>query len=303
MEGWIKSYRAMLDNPIVCKDADHYAVWGYLIHRAAHGEVDAVFNGKRITLKPGQLITGRFKIANHFKMDDNKVYRVLKRFKTEHQIEQQGTNTSSLISILNWDVYQSNEQPIEQQLNNDRTATEQQLNNNRTTSEQRVNTIQECKNIKNDNNERYTHTRVISLDSSFACERARASVRERAGSLLRWIETEIPAILNMAEPFTDLQAESILSKYDIDNIERILLAMHNKGATKNVSAYATFCAYAGNDKILKERRGTLSKLYTYEEMSELVYSRQYKSDDFTMQIVNGKNFWQKTTDVILAGHA
>ena len=53
MEGWIKSYRAILDNPIVCKDADHYAVWGYLLHNAAHTPTDAMFNGKRITLQPG----------------------------------------------------------------------------------------------------------------------------------------------------------------------------------------------------------------------------------------------------------
>ena len=84
MEGWIKSYRAILDNPIVCKDADHYAVWGYLLHNAAHTPTDAMFNGKRITLQPGQLITGRRKIAEMFRIDESKVRRILKLFEHKH---------------------------------------------------------------------------------------------------------------------------------------------------------------------------------------------------------------------------
>ena len=91
----------MLENPIVCKDADHYAVWGYLLHNAKHAAADELFNGKRITLHPGQLITGRKKIADHFKIDESKVQRILQFFENERQIERQTGNKSSLISILN----------------------------------------------------------------------------------------------------------------------------------------------------------------------------------------------------------
>ena len=58
MEGWIKVYRQMLDNPIVCKDSDHIAVWIYLLLNATHTEYDTLFKGKRTTLQKGQLITG-----------------------------------------------------------------------------------------------------------------------------------------------------------------------------------------------------------------------------------------------------
>lgn len=52
MDGWIKLHRKLLDNPVVTKDSDHLAVWIYLLLNATHREVDVLFGGKRITLKP-----------------------------------------------------------------------------------------------------------------------------------------------------------------------------------------------------------------------------------------------------------
>ncbi len=140
MEGYIKAYRSMLDNPVVCKDSEYFAVWCYLLLNATHKEQPVLFKGKKIILKPGQLITGRIKIAEHFKISESKVQRILKNFESEQQIEQQISNKNRLITILHWDLYQCSEQQIEQQVNNNRTTTEQQVNTN--------------KNDKNDKNER-----------------------------------------------------------------------------------------------------------------------------------------------------
>lgn len=140
MQGYIKLYRKLLDNPIVCKDSDHLSIWIYLLLNATHKEKSVVFQGKKITLKPGQLITGRKSISSEFRVSESKVQRVLKCFETEHQIEQQTGNKNRLITILSWDEYQSTEHQDEQQVNNKRTTTEQQVNTN--------------KNVKNVKNER-----------------------------------------------------------------------------------------------------------------------------------------------------
>ena len=55
--GWIKLHRKMLDNPIVMKDADHLAVWVFLLLHATHTDYPALFKGKKIMLHPGQLLT------------------------------------------------------------------------------------------------------------------------------------------------------------------------------------------------------------------------------------------------------
>lgn len=141
MKGWIRLYRKILENPIVCKDSDFYSVWGYLILNATHKNYDTIFKGKRITLTPGQLITGRKEISKKFNISESKVQRILKTFEIEQQIEQQTSNINRLISVNNWDEYQSFEQ-----------QNEQRVNNKRTTSEQRVNTNNNVNNVNNVNN-------------------------------------------------------------------------------------------------------------------------------------------------------
>lgn len=130
-DGWVKAHRSMLENPVVSKDSDHLAVWMYLLLNATHKEQEKMFAGKKITLQPGQLITGRKKIAEEFKINESKVQRILKLFESEQQIEQQTSNANRLITIVNWCLYQGNEQQIEQQMNNQCTTNEQPVNTNK----------------------------------------------------------------------------------------------------------------------------------------------------------------------------
>ena len=139
--GYIKLYRKMLDNPIICKDSDYFTVWIYLLLNATHNEYDVIFKNQRITLSSGQLITGRKIIGEKFGIDENKVQRILKNLENQQQIEQQTSTKNRLITIVNWDKYQ-----------NERHQNEQQMNNNRTTSKQQMNTNKNDKNDKNEKN-------------------------------------------------------------------------------------------------------------------------------------------------------
>ena len=132
--GYVKLYRKLLDNPIICKDSDYFAVWIYLLLKATHKSIDSIFKNERIVLMPGQLITGRKKIAQKLKIDENKVQRILKSFENQHQIEQTTSTKNRLITIVNWGQYQEEQLQFEQQMNNERTASEHK---------------QECKNDKN----------------------------------------------------------------------------------------------------------------------------------------------------------
>lgn len=131
MEGWIKLHRKMLDNPIVMKDADHLAVWVYLLLHATHKDYPALFRGMKITLHPGQLITGRKSIASSLCIDEYKVYRILNDLKSEQQIAQQTSNKNSLITILKWELYQDTTQQDAQPMHNNCTTDTQQLHTNK----------------------------------------------------------------------------------------------------------------------------------------------------------------------------
>jgi len=138
-KGYIYLHRKLLDNPVVMKDADHLAVWVYMLMKANHSSKDVWFGKERITVNRGQFITGRKVIAKDLGVNESKVYRIIKLLKSEHQIEQRVSNTSSLITILNYSEYQ--------QVNN-------KVNNDRTTSEQRVNTTNKLNKLN-------THTPVV----------------------------------------------------------------------------------------------------------------------------------------------
>ena len=124
MNGYVKLHRKVLDNPVVFKDPDYWAVWIYLLLTATHSGCEVMFDGKRMKLAPGQLTTGRKVIAEKTKVSESKVQRILKTFEIEQQIEQRMSNKCRLISILNWHKYQISEHQNKQQVNNKRTTTE-----------------------------------------------------------------------------------------------------------------------------------------------------------------------------------
>lgn len=141
MQGWIKLHRKLLCNPVVCKDSDHLAVWVYLLLNATHKDYDALFKGKRITLKPGQLLTGRKSISNQLLISESKVKRILLSFENDQQIDRQRSNQNSLITILNWNDYQEHDQQNDQPMTSKRPASDQQVTTNKN--------VKNVKNVKN----------------------------------------------------------------------------------------------------------------------------------------------------------
>ena len=143
--GWIKLHRKLLDNPVVMKDSDHLAVWIYLLLNASHTEYPVLFGRKKISLKAGQLITGRKSIASTLGISESKVRRILNLFESDQQIDRQRSNKNSLISILNWDKYQIFDQQIDQQATNKRPTSDQQATTNK--NNKNIKNIKECKEI------------------------------------------------------------------------------------------------------------------------------------------------------------
>src|SRR5262245_46095059 len=110
--GWISLHRKLLYHPKF-RDSEFVHVWVYLLLSATWQPYEADFNGKKIILMPGQLVTGRHSIARATGVHESKVKRVLIRLKTDQQIDQQTGNTSSLITIRNWVLYQKSDQQID----------------------------------------------------------------------------------------------------------------------------------------------------------------------------------------------
>ena len=127
MDGWLKLYRSILDSAVF-QDTEVLKVWIWLLCNVAFEQHDTICYGKVIHLKPGQIATGRKKIAQCTDLNENKVYRALTALKSLGNIEIKSTNKYSIITVVNWDKYQDE--------NGKRTSSEQQNNSKTTTEEQ-----------------------------------------------------------------------------------------------------------------------------------------------------------------------
>jgi len=98
-----------------------------------------------IDLLRGQLIFGRHTASFETGITEQSIRTSLTRLKSTSEITIQSTNKFSIITILNYETYQSNEEKTNQQIN--------QLTNKQLTSNQpATNHIQEHKNIRNKEN-------------------------------------------------------------------------------------------------------------------------------------------------------
>lgn len=132
-KGWIKIHRKLYDNPYA-SDPHWVALWCYFLCKASRGGKEVLWKGKRYTLKPGQFTAGRKQMAKETGINESKIYRLISCYKSEQQIEQLTSASTSLFTVLGWDQYQE---------------VNSQMNSKRTAREQLVNTKQEGENKRN----------------------------------------------------------------------------------------------------------------------------------------------------------
>jgi len=140
MSGWIKIHRSILKNPWM-QDISVLGAWVYILMNVAYQPEDVIFEGKRITLQPGQ---GLFKIRQMAKIlgvSHSKLNRTILLFTNEKQIETQTSPRNTIITVLNWQKYQAVETQKETQMEHNRNTTETQV--------EHLPIIKELKNIRN----------------------------------------------------------------------------------------------------------------------------------------------------------
>lgn len=224
-KGWICLYRKIEDNPIVCKDNDYFRVWLHLLLNATHKEIDMIFDKKKITLKPGQLITGREEIAVKCKINSSKVYRILKSLEIGQQIEQQKSSKGTLISVLKYEEYQKYEQQIEQQVNSERTTNEQQTNtNNNITSKQDIysSTTNTSKISERDGNKRNGDENLFEFVEKIFGRPLGSTETEK---IMSWEDTKLTRYAvkqaELSRAFNVNYIETILNSYRKENIKTV----------------------------------------------------------------------------------
>jgi hypothetical protein len=122
-QGWIKLHRKSLKKGWL-RNHVLWALWTYLLLKASHREHTVIIGNQEIHLKPGQLVFGRRKAAKDLGIGEQQTRTRLGFLKTAGNLTIKTTNKFSIITIVNWDTYQGEDQENNQQ-NNQRVTTKQ----------------------------------------------------------------------------------------------------------------------------------------------------------------------------------
>ena len=112
-KGWVKLHRKTLENNACVKDADHLAIWCWILLKASYSSEEQWFGGELINITEGQFLTTLREISDGLKINPSKVNRVLHFLESEKQIEKRSSNKKTLITVVNWDNYQLKEKQFE----------------------------------------------------------------------------------------------------------------------------------------------------------------------------------------------
>lgn len=115
--GWIKVHRRMRQS-LVWTDPNLLKLWMLILFKARHEPGKMLFNGREQLMNSGQVITGRVALRDEMnegvrpalKVNSSFIQRSLKKFEEAQMLNIKTTTKYSVITVLNWDKYQQNEQ-------------------------------------------------------------------------------------------------------------------------------------------------------------------------------------------------
>jgi len=215
--GYIKLYRKSIESAVF-QDPELWKLWCLCLLKANYKHCFAVVDGIKepIELQPGQFVTGRFSLHRDYyprKKQNQKspitLWRWMEILENLENLNIKTNNKYSIITIVNWDRYQSGEIEDEQQ-------NEQQMNNRRTTDEQQMITDKKDKKDKKKDIERPSDPRVrVFIDWWYGMYQ-RKFKRKYAISNGAKIGAQIKALLKSGLTFRELQISAMQFLLDED---------------------------------------------------------------------------------------
>jgi len=137
-QGWISLHRKLLDNPIF-SNYKLLQTFLYCLLKASHSDREQLVGDDLVTIKTGQLVTGRKAISKATKLSEQNVRTALNRLEKLGILTIKPTNKYSIITVVAWDLHQQ---------------TNQQTTSSQPTSNQQVTTNNNYNNVNNSNNKK-----------------------------------------------------------------------------------------------------------------------------------------------------
>lgn len=141
MDGWVSLHRRFMEWEWY-HDNNCVKLFIHCLLKANHTEKK--WKGK--TIPRGSFLTGRKQLSYETGLSEQEVRTSLKRLKSTNELTSKSTNINTLITVTNYEKYQTANQQSNQQLTNEQPATNQQLtttnndnNDNKGNNENKIN--------------------------------------------------------------------------------------------------------------------------------------------------------------------
>lgn len=164
-KGWISLHRKIKDNWLWQRKRvfSEFEAWIDILLSVNHAPAKVSINGQLIEVKEGEILTSILKLSEAWQWSRGKVTRFLDKLESEQMINQKRTSKYTLLTVMNWALYQDENIENRHQTNIKRTSNEHQIDNKQTsnghqTDNRRTQTIinnneNNVDNVNNDNNE------------------------------------------------------------------------------------------------------------------------------------------------------
>lgn len=136
MKGFVMLHRKLLINPIF-ENEKLLKVFIWCLLKASHKEHDQLVGLQNVKLKKGQFIYGRNKASEELKIKPSTLNDYMQALKTREIIGIKPNNKYSVVTIVNWELYQSENTKT----NNKPTTKQQQTDTNNNGNNDIYNTI------------------------------------------------------------------------------------------------------------------------------------------------------------------
>lgn len=114
--GYIKLYRAILNNVIWDENPETFKITCFILLNACYKETKKAINKKKVIfLQPGQILISVRNLAKKTKISYQKTRTAIEFLETSEFLTQESTQKLTLITVNNWASYQSGEDNLTQE--------------------------------------------------------------------------------------------------------------------------------------------------------------------------------------------
>ncbi len=107
-EGWIKLHRQLVTNGWL-KNHKLFTFWIYCLLKATHKPIKVIVGYQEVHLEAGQFIFGRRKAVKEIGLSEQEIRTCVDSLRKRKNLTIKSTHRFSIITIMNWDIYQGSQ--------------------------------------------------------------------------------------------------------------------------------------------------------------------------------------------------